>query len=251
MCSADRTPPAAPPPSQTPLTGPARPRAQLAPGAATASPGVGVRDSAAGADHRSSAAIVRARPDVTVAAPSVPAADVARPVDDRDSEQEVATAVQSLVHASTAGGAAGVGHGGTTGGGAAGADGTSGEGSHPAPLGPGSGDVFDIDTSDPRLVPYFRKLHAKIAPLTEHAFPTSALLDLKQGTVILDFVIHPDGSVTVLPPASPERHPRVRRQLRRRDPAGAPFDPPPPNLGARAGNGALRIRAPFTSTRRW
>jgi TonB family protein len=226
---------------------PARP--QLALGAAAASPGIGVQDSAAGADHRASAAIVRARPDVTLAPPSVPAAAVARPVDDRDSEQEVATAVQSLVHASTAGGALGAGHGGTTGGGAAGADGTTGEGSHPAPLGAGDGDVFDIDSRDPRLLPYFRKLHAKIAPLTEHAFPKSALLDLKQGTVILDFVIHPDGSVTVLPPRRPSGIPEFDANCAAAIEKAAPFDPPP--LLLTGTTRTLRIRAPFTSTRRW
>jgi TonB family protein len=222
---------------------------QLAPGTDLPSPGAGVHDAAPGADHRISALIARARPDVTLASPSVPAATIARPVDDRDSEQEVATVMQSLVHASTAGGAPGEGRGGTRGGGPAGADGLTGEGSHPAPLGNGAGDVFDIDTRDPRLLPYFRKLHAKIDPFTEHAFPKSALLDLKQGTVILDFLIHPDGSVTVLPPRRPSGIPEFDANCAAAIERAAPFDPPPSVLAG--SRGTLRVRAPFSATRRW
>ena len=58
--------------------------------------------------------------------------------------------------------------------------------------------------ADPRLVPYFRRIHAKIDPLWVDAFPRSALFDLKQGTVILDFTVYADGHAVVSwPPLRP------------------------------------------------
>ena len=60
---------------------------------------------ARGDDHRVSAAVALGRPLVPKGQPAVPADVVARPRDNVDSEQEVAATVQSLVHASTAGGA--------------------------------------------------------------------------------------------------------------------------------------------------
>ena len=86
-------------------------------GAPASEPGIGVTAARAGLDHRASAPVASARPDVTEGPVSVPSRDPARPRDDVDSEQEVATTVRSLVHASTAGGAPGEGLGGSAGGG--------------------------------------------------------------------------------------------------------------------------------------
>jgi TonB family protein len=211
-------------------------------GALVSSPGVGVLAHEPGLDHRRSAAVASARPLVTQAPVSVPANDHARPLDDVDSEQEVATTVASLVHASTAGGLRGEGRGGTAGEGDPGAGGTSGAGSHARPLGSGDGDVFDINTDDPRLVPYFRQIWAKVQPLWANAFPKSAIMDLKEGLAILVFTVSSDGSVTVAwPPARASGIDEFDRNVANAIRRAAPFAPIPKELGRTT----LRIRAPF------
>jgi TonB family protein len=213
-------------------------------GSTHGAPGVGVAPSQPGVDHRESAPIASARPDVTRAPVSVPSNESARPRDDVDSDQEVSTTVRSLVHASTAGGAPGEGQGGTGGGGEAGAGANSGAGSHARVLGVGEGDILDFWTSDPRLIPYFRLLHAKIDPLWANAFPKSALLEGKQGTVILQFVIHADGHATVQwPPARPSGVDEFDRNCADAIRRAAPFPPIPRELAA----SSLTIRAPFVA----
>jgi TonB family protein len=200
---------------------------------------------AAGVDHRASAPVGSARPDVTRGPVAVPAPISARPRDDIDSEQEVATTVRSLVHASSAGGAQGDGQGGAGGGGESAAGGANGAGSSARPLGLGEGDVFDYWTSDPRLLPYFRQIHGKIDPLWADAFPKSALLELKQGTVILEFTVSADGHVVVSwPPARPSGVDEFDRNCAEAIRRAAPFPPIPSALGVRA----LRIRAPFVAS---
>lgn len=221
------------------------------PGAATTgrlseSPGRGVREGAAGEDHRRSARVANGRPSVAEGTPSVTATYTARPNDNVDSEQEVAATVRSLVHASVAGGAVGAGRGGdgerAT---APGAGGGVGQGSVARPMGRGDGDVFDLYTSDPMLVPYFRKLKAKIDPLWADAFPKSALAELKQGTVILEFTIGADGSAKVAwPPRRPSGVDAFDRNCADAIRRAAPFDPIPATLRER-GYTRLRILAPF------
>lgn len=206
------------------------------------SPGAGVLEARAGIDHRASAPVGSARPDVTRGPVAVPAERRARPRDDVESDQEVATTLRSLVQASTAGGAAGEGQGGTGGGGEAGAGAASGSGSRARPLGVGDGEVFDYWTSDPRLLPYFRRIHAKIDPLWADAFPKSALLDLKQGTVILEFSIFADGHVNVgWPPVRPSGIDEFDRNCAEAVRRAAPLPAIPRDLGVQS----LRVRAPF------
>lgn len=208
-------------------------------------PGVGVNQGRAGVDHRTSAPIASARPEVTRGPVAVPAPEPARPRDDVDSDQEVATTVRSLVHASTAGGAAGEGQGGTSGGGDPGAGATNGASSHAHPLGVGEGDILDYWTSDPRLLPYFRLLHAKIDPLWANAFPKSAIADLKQGMVILKFTVYADGHVSVQwPPARPSGIDEFDRNCADAIRRAAPFPPIPRELGV----SSLTIRAPFVAS---
>ncbi len=215
------------------------------PGAGDFSPGRGVRRGRSGEDHRSSAVVAYARPEVARGPVAVLAAEKGRVRDDVDAEQEVATVLRSLVHASSAGGLAGQGRGGSGGGEAAGAGGDRGAGSHPQPLGDGAGDWFDIDTSDPRLVPYFRRVQARIEPLWADAFPRSALLDLKQGTVILEFTIAEDGAVRVAwPPLRPSGIDEFDRNCANAIRKAGPFDPIPRELG----RASLRIRAPFVAS---
>jgi TonB family protein len=213
-------------------------------GSLTSSPGLGAHGANAGTDHRSSAAVANARPDVTQGPVAIPAIDKSKPRDDVDSEQEVSTIVRSLVHASTAGGPNGDGRGGTGGGGPTASGGTSGDGSHSKPLGVGDGDLFDLDTNDPRLVPYFRRLHAKIDPLWVNAFPRSAMLELKQGTVIIDFTIDENGTAHVSwPPVRPSGIDEFDRNCAEAIRKAGPFDPIPASLGVKK----LHVRAPFTA----
>jgi TonB family protein len=213
-------------------------------GSIGSAPGLGVKDGKAGLDHPQGARVAHARPDVVQGPTTVPAALKARPNDNVDSEQEVATMVRSLVSASTAGGAIGDGRGGSGGGGDPGVGGASGAGSHPPPLGVGEGEWFDLDTSDPRLLPYFRRLHKKIDPLWAHAFPKSAILDLKQGTVILEFTIGPDGTVSVSwPPVRPSGVDEFDRNCADALRRASPLEPPPRELG----RSTLKVRAPFTA----
>jgi TonB family protein len=215
-------------------------------GRTRSSPGIGVRDGVPGDDHHAGARITYARPSVAEGAVAVPAVARARPNDTVDSDQEVATTVRSLVHASVAGGiAAASGRGGTDGPEVLpGAGAASGRGSVARPLGAGDGDVFDWFTSDPALLPYFRKLHAKVDPLWRDAFPKSAMLELKQGTVILELVIAADGSAKVSwPPLRPSGIDEFDRNCADAVRRASPFEPIPRSLG----RGSLRIRAPFVA----
>lgn len=214
-------------------------------GSTRSAPGTGVVDGRAGTDHRPSAPIGTARPDVTRGPVAVPAPEPARPRDDVDSNQEVATTVRSLVHASTAGGAPGPGQGGEGGGGDPGSGASAGSGSRARPMGLGEGDVFDFSTNDPRLVSYFRQLHAKIDPLWANAFPKSALLELKQGTVILQFTVQADGRASVQwPPLRPSGVDEFDRNCAEAIRRAAPFPPIPRELGVTS----LTIRAPFVAS---
>jgi TonB family protein len=185
------------------------------------------------------------RPDVALGPVSVQAAERNRIRDDVDAEQEVATVLRALVHRSTAGGQLGEGRGGSGGGGDPGAGGDRGAGSHPQPVGDGLSDWFDINTNDPRLVPYFRRLQARIEPLWADAFPRSAILELKQGTVILEFIVAQDGSAKVTwPPLRPSGIDEFDRNCADAIRRAGPFEPIPRELG----RASLRIRAPFDRT---
>ncbi|MBI5533564.1 MAG: TonB C-terminal domain-containing protein [Deltaproteobacteria bacterium] len=165
------------------------------PGGSTSSPGKGVLNGAPGQDHRSSAAVASARPLVRQGSPSVPANEPGRPKDTVNANQEVASAMQSILHASAAGGKPGEGPGGSNGPGATGSGGLHGPGSRSEAMGSGGGGYYAPDQRDARLTEYQRKMAAKLYPLWENAFPRWAILDLRQGTVIVSFTVLADGSV--------------------------------------------------------
>jgi TonB family protein len=105
--------------------------------------------------------------------------------------------------------------------------------------------VFDYWTTDPRLLPYFRRIHAKIDPLWADAFPKSALLELKQGTVILEFTVLADGHVVVSwPPARPSGIDEFDRNCADAIRRASPLPPIPRALGVRS----VVIRAPFVAS---
>jgi TonB family protein len=202
------------------------------PGAARAAPGVGILAGSPGHDHRTSAAVSRGRPRVIEAAPSIPSDRTGSPKDTVDSEQEVATTVQSLVHASTAGGLLGGGPGGQDGAGVAGSEGIRGPGSRAAPFGGGSGPFTGISDADPRISAYRRSVLAKIYPLWENAFPKSASLEGKQGRAIIALVIYSDGHVDGVRVARPSGVPEFDDNVRLAVLRAAPFGPFPPNIAA-------------------
>ncbi|HKQ68639.1 MAG TPA: energy transducer TonB [Polyangiaceae bacterium] len=196
------------------------------------SPGLGVLASSPGPDHRRSAAVALGRPLVTKAAPSVPAEHAGRPADTVDSEQEVASAIQSLVHASTAGGRPTGGPGGQDGPGPAGSDGSDGPGSRARPFGGGAGPFTGLSDSDPRISGYQRGVLAKIYPLWENAFPKSAALEGKQGRAIIALQIYADGHVADVKVARPSGFPEFDENVRMAVLRAAPFAPFPSNLPA-------------------
>ncbi len=213
-------------------------------GTIESSPGAGLHDGREGTDHRASADAQYARPEITQGPVNVPATFIDRPRDNVNSDQDVASALRSIVHGSYAGGVDGAGNGGSGGGGAPGADGARGEGSHPAPLGVGDGPIYDLETSDPRLLPYFRRMKSKIDPLWQNAFPRSAILDLKQGTVILEFTVYRDGSAKVAwPPKRASGIDEFDRNCAEAIKKALPFEPIPAVLGV----SEIHVRAPFVA----
>ena len=207
--------------------------------------GVGIVHGRPGSDHRSSASVSTARPDVTQGPVAVNANDKGRTKDDVDTEQEVATTVRSLVHASTAGGkVADSGRGGSGGGGDPGAGGTSGSGSTTRALGLGDGATFDIDSGDPRLQPWLRQVKAKIHPLWANAFPKSALLDLKQGTVTLVVTIYADGHVGAVSTSRPSGIPEFDRNCADAVRRANPLPPIPTSFGV----ARVNVTMPFVAS---
>jgi len=200
------------------------------PGSERASPGTGILGGTPGSDHRVSAAVAMGRPLVAKAAPSIPAARSGRARDTVDSEQEVALTVQSLVHASTAGGLLGGGSGGEEGAGPAGSGGDLGPGSHAAPFGGGSGPFTGLSDVDPRILAYRRGVYAKIFPLWENAFPKAAALEGKQGRAIVSLVIYSDGHVGDVRVARPSGVSEFDENVRLAVLRAAPFGPFPPSI---------------------
>jgi TonB family protein len=201
-------------------------------GVAQSSAGVGILRGRRGDDHRSSAAVALGRPLVVEAAPSVPSDRAGRARDTVDSEQEVATTLQSLVHASTAGGLPGAGIGGEEASGPAGSQGTAGVGSRAGAFGSGHGPYRSTDDHDPLILGYWRAVRAKIWPLWEHAFPKSAALDGRQGLATVSVVIWADGHIEDVRIARPSGIPEFDANVRDAVLRAAPFPPFPPSIQA-------------------
>jgi TonB family protein len=203
-------------------------------GAEHASLGAGVRDGAPGPDHRDSARIPLARPMVNQGTPSVPGNERGKPTDNVDSEQDVASAMQSILHASTAGGAHGPGTGGQAGPGAAGVGGPAGPGSVSRALGTGQGAGLDNDPRDRRRSDYMRQVMTKLGPYTDwrKLLPMSAAVDGVQGVVIVTFTINADGSVGGASISRASGVPELDDNFRRAILRAAPYPPLPPELGS-------------------
>ena len=106
-----------------------------------------------------------------------------------------ATLLRAQVNAAAQQGAArGDGQGGVGGGGSPGAGGGLMRGGAARAYGEGDG-VVSLTTGDARYQRYFGLLRRRLQRLTAGAFPHEDELQLRQGTVILRFVIERDGAV--------------------------------------------------------
>lgn len=208
------------------------------------SPGEGVRDGADEGRHTPKARVRTARPLVRERYVAVAADEPGRPRDNKESDHAVDALVQSIVHASTAGGAPGQGRGGSPAPGETGSGARSGSGSRATALGPGGAGWVDLNGGDPRLLGYFRAFQKKLDPFWRDAFPKEAALDLKQGTVVLDITIEASGDARVhWPPVRPSGIPEFDRRCADAVRRASPFGPLPRALGWPR----LRVRAPFVA----
>jgi TonB family protein len=193
----------------------------------------GIASGARSRDYRFSAAVAVARPQVSKARAAVPAPELGRPNDTLDSSQDVASAVASLVHASSAGARQrGSGPGGESGGGNPAAGGVQGSGSRASPTGTGLGPARDSG-SDARLGAYTAGLRNRLAGW-EQAFPTWAIAEGRGGVATLGFTILPDGRITDLRVARSSGIEEFDRKLIEHVRRSAPFAPPPAMSGQRS-----------------
>ncbi|MCA9631748.1 MAG: TonB C-terminal domain-containing protein [Myxococcales bacterium] len=182
---------------------------------------LGVGDGSERKDYRMSARVALARPAVPRARAAVPARVPGRPQDTQDSQQEVASAVRSLIQASTAGGPLGHGPGGQAGPGRPGSGGNSGPGSRSRAAGGGGAYRGGVPVG---LTPYFRNLERKID--WRDAFPDWAIADGRNGLAIIRFSLGPAGEVSGVrverPSGVAEFDAAVIRAIQRASPFGKP-----------------------------
>jgi TonB family protein len=188
------------------------------------------------------AAVAFARPDLHRGRPAVPSQERdGRLRDNRWSELLVSTLRTGWTTASDPGGGAGPGQGASEGGPGAGRRGEGDGGRSAAGAGEGEETWISLNTPDPRFMAFFRDIHRKVDPLWRNAFPREAALALEQGTCIVGFTVHRNGTVTGVHvrrrSGFPEFDQRVRDAILR----AAPFSPIPSSLGV----DRLLVTAPF------
>jgi TonB family protein len=172
-------------------------------------------------DYRRSAAVALARPSVRQGRASIATARRGRPSDTLDSSEEVASAVQSLITASSAGGLEGSGPGGTSGGGAPGSAGASGPGSRARPSGEGGA---EDPSSALGIRSYAAALTRKVYPYWEDALPLWARAEGRGGMAVIGVTLGENGSVRdvhlVRGSGIPEFDRKVASALERASPYG-------------------------------
>ncbi len=197
------------------------------PGGSHRSAGVGF-DRGRGQTENAALVNAHARPMMLEGSPSVPALEEGRPSDTIESEQAVSARMQSLLHASTAGGKAGEGRGGEGGGGAPGAGGSRGPTSSASQLGTGGTGAGDLER-----ITYLRAVQGKIHPLWAHAFPAWAIMEGRGGTAIVTFTIEASGAVSSASVTRSSGIPEFDANVRAAVLRGAPYGPLPAPLGPR------------------
>ena len=171
-------------------------------------------------DFRRSAQVAVAHPAVRQGRASIETTLHGRPADTKDSSEEVASLVQSLITASTAGGPLGHGPGGSEGPGVPGSDGAAGLGTTSRPSGEGGSDgaaTLGIES-------YAQALTRKVYPYWEDAMPTWAIAEGRGGVAVIGVTLSPDGTVhdlrVVRGSGIPEFDKKVARALERASPYG-------------------------------
>ncbi len=190
----------------------------------------GVPHASPGRDYRRSARVALARPWVPRSRAAVPSNARGRPSDTRASRQEVAGAIASLIHASTAGGALGAGPGGSKGPGKPAAGGLRGSGSRSRASGRGAGPLRDYGR-DPALTGYFRGIVSKLEPLWRDAFPDWAIAQGRAGVAVVSFTIRADGTVANLRVTRISGVAEFDRNVVLAVQRASPFPKPPRRLG--------------------
>jgi TonB family protein len=230
--------------------GPAPAGATL-PDAVFVGPGHGDRDlverprtgiaGAAGTRSRAAGPVAMQRPSVEPGHASTTSDRMApRTSDDADAALLATAMLRDHLNASVQDGPRrAVGEGGVGGGGAPGSGGGVGRGGEARPLGDGDGWIA-LGTEDARYIRYLHEVRRRLQPLWRDAFPYDEALRLRQGTVVLQFVIARDGSVHA-PQVS--RHSGVERFDANVLAAVSRARLPP--IPEALGRSELRIRAPF------
>lgn len=195
---------------------------------------------ARGHDYRRSASVTLARPMVRRARAAVPAPARGLPADNTDSSQAVASRVESLIHASTAGGQPGTGPGGQKGPGASGSRGSTGTGSRSKAAGNGAGPLLDVGR-DPRALGYFRRIKAKVDPYWKDAFPHWAIAEGRGGMAIVGFRVMHDGRVEHVHLVRTSGIDEFDRKVMLAVERASPFGTPPAVLG----RGPVSLRLVF------
>lgn len=203
--------------------------------------GAGVQDDVRGRAERAEGPVRTGRPPLEQGHASTTSEALdPRPRDDQSANFLAASLVRAYVSASLQDGperAPGVG--GAALGGAPGSGGSAGRGGSARPVGDDDG-VLSLTSDDARYVRYFHEVRRRLHPLWEHAFPLEDALQLRQGTVILEFVIEGDGTV---------RAAAVRRRsgvdVFDRNVLAAVSAARLPPIPAALGRSRLRVRAPF------
>lgn len=151
---------------------------------------------AAGANARVAGPVARQRPSLNQGHASTTSDRMApRTSDDADAALLAASMLRDHLNASVQDGPQrAVGEGGVGGGGAPGSGGGTGRGGVARSLGDGDGWIA-LGTEDARYVRYLHEVRRRLQPLWRDAFPYDEALRLRQGTVVLQFVIARDGSV--------------------------------------------------------
>jgi TonB family protein len=193
---------------------------------------------------RRSARVMLARPWVRRSRAAVPAPARGRPNDDVDSSQAVASAVESLVHASTAGARrSGAGPGGEAAPGPVGSGGRHGSGSRSSAAGSGPGALSDVGR-DSGALGYFGNMQSKLEPYWRHAFPTWAIAEGLGGMAIVGVTLSPEGRVQAVTLVRPSGVSEFDRNVMAAVERAGPFGPVPRVFGRHS----LRVNVAFDAT---
>ncbi|HEX3594118.1 MAG TPA: energy transducer TonB [Polyangiaceae bacterium] len=183
-------------------------------------PARGVEHGSSETDFRRSASVAVAHPAVRLGRASIQTTSHGRPADTTDSSEEVASLVQSLITASTAGGPLGQGPGGSSGPGAPGTDGANGIGTKSRASGEGGTD----GAATLGIQSYAQALTRKVYPYWEDAMPVWAVAEGRGGVAVIGVTISSDGAVhdisVVRGSGIPEFDLKVARALEQASPYG-------------------------------